>query len=230
MYRLVVIGLCVLLCSVPTASWPAGDMPPPDACPDADGFTASGEKLDALTAAIKAGGPVDVLAVGSATTVGADGDAGGGSFPYHMVEALHAALPTVEFRLTVKGGRGMSAQEMVPVIDAQVAAHRFPLVLWQTGTVEAVRGARPDSLHAALAIGVQHIRARGGDTVLIDPDYSRALRANTEIDPYIQVMRQVADLPGVVLFARYDLTRAWVEKGQLDVEKVPKADRTGRRG
>jgi hypothetical protein len=182
-------------------------------------------RLDALAAAIKAGGPVGVLAVGSATTVGQDEKAEGVSFPYHMIEALHAALPNVDFELTVKGGRGMTAQQMLPLLDAQVAAHAYPLVLWQTGTVEAVRGLRPDSLHAALEAGVLHIRARGGDTVLIDPNYSRALRANIEIDPYIQVLHQVAGLPGVVLFPRYDLTRSWVQQGELDVEGAPKAER-----
>jgi hypothetical protein len=142
-----------------------------------------------------------------------------------MIEALHAALPKVDFELTVKGARGMTAQDMLPVLDAAVAAHSYPLVLWQTGTVEAVRALRPDGMHAALAAGVAHVRARGGDTVLIDPNYSRALRANTEIDPYMQVLRQVADMPGVVLFPRYDVTRAWVDKAALDVEKAPKADR-----
>jgi hypothetical protein len=29
-----------------------------------------------------------------------------------------------------------------------------------------------------------------------------------------------------VLFRRYDLTRSWVDSGRLDVESVPKADRT----
>jgi acyl-CoA thioesterase-1 len=226
MYRGVVIGFGALLCLFPIAARAAGELAPSRPCPAASGLAAGDVKLEALATAIKAGGPVDVLAVGSATTVAQDRNAVGVSFPYHMIEALHAALPKVDFELTVKGARGMTAQDMLPVLDAQLAAHRYPLVLWQTGTVEAVRGLRPDSLHAALDTGVRHIRARGGDTVLIDPNYSRALRANTEIDPYVQVMRQVAGLPGVVLFPRYDVTRAWVEQGQLDIEKVPKADRT----
>jgi hypothetical protein len=224
MFRAVVLGLSVLASLAPAATWAAGDVSPPTQCPAAD-IAAGGAPLDALAAAIKAGGPVNVLAVGSATTVGQDGNADGVSFPYHMIEALHAALPKVDFELTVKGARGMTAQEMLPLLDAQVAAHAYPLVLWQTGTVEAVRGLRPDSLHAALEAGVLHIRARGGDTVLIDSNYSRALRANTEIDPYMQVLRQVAGLPGVVLFPRYDLTRSWVQKGELDVESAPKAGR-----
>jgi hypothetical protein len=225
MYRGVVLGLSALLYVVPAASQAAGEPSPDTQCPAVADFTGSDRKLDALAKAIKAGGKVDVLAIGSANTVGADGKPDGGSFPYHAIEALRVALPNVDFALTVKGGRGMTAQDMLPVLDAELATHGVPLVLWQTGTVEAVRGLRPDSLHAALAMGAQHVRARGGDTILIDPNYSRALRANTEIDPYIQVMRQVALLPGVALFPRYDLTRHWVDNGQLDVEKAPKPDR-----
>jgi len=225
MNRTFVIALGALLSVLPAASRAAGDPAPAAACPAVSGVFGAPRPLDALAAAIRAGGQVDVLAVGSAATVGQDGNAAGVSFPYHMIEALHAALPKVDFELTVKGARGMTAQDMLPLLDAAVAAHAYPLVLWQTGTVEAVRGLRPDGLHAALAEGVAHVRARGGDTVLIDPNYSRALRANTEIDPYMQVLRQVADMPGVVLFPRYDVTHAWVDKAVLDVEKAPKADR-----
>jgi hypothetical protein len=226
MYRVVVIALGAALSVLPTMSWAAGAVLASGHCPPDGGFIASDEKLDALAAAIKAGGPVDVLAVGSATTVGQDGKAEGVSFPYRMIEALHAALPGADFQLTVKGARGMTAQDMIKLMDAAISAHTYPLVLWQTGTVEAVRGLRPDTLHAVLDAGVQHVRARDGDVVLIDPNYSRALRANTEIDPYLQAMRMVAGRPGVVLFRRYDLTRSWVDNGQLDIERVPKADRT----
>ena len=142
-----------------------------------------------------------------------------------MVQALHAALPDTEFDLTVKGSRGMSAKDMLSVLDAELAKRSIPLVLWQTGTVEAVRGLGPDSLHATLDAGVRHVRARGGDTVLIDPPFSRALRANTDVEPYERVMHQVAGLPGVLLFPRYDLTRYWVEKGIMDVEKAPLSNR-----
>jgi acyl-CoA thioesterase I len=233
MRRALVLCLGSLLWLHPAASQEAGAGTAPSAvdglpatqCPSASGFTASDEKLEALAAAIRSGGPINVLALGSATTVSEDGRTSTVTFPYHMIDTLHAALPQVDFELTVKGGRGQTAQDMLSALDAELAEHRFPLVLWQTGTVEAVRGLRPDSMHAALDAGVQHVRARGGDTVLIDAIYSRALRANTEFDPYEQVMRQVADLPGVVLFQRYDLTRSWVEKGLLDVEKAAKPDR-----
>ena len=200
------------------------DPVPSPTCPAAIPMQSTAEPLDAVSAAVRAG-RVSVLAIGSATTVGQDGKANGVSFPYHMVETLRAALPHVEFDLAVRGSRGLTAREMLPMLDAALAAQHFALVLWQTGTVEAVHSVRIDSLHATLDAGVAHIRARGGDTVLIDPPFSRALRANTDVQPYEQVMRQVAELPGVLLFQRYALTRSWVESGTLDVEKAKPADR-----
>ena len=142
-----------------------------------------------------------------------------------MVHALHAALPSVEFRLTVRGGRGMTAEEMLPLLEAALKQQHYPLVLWQTGTVEAVRGLRPDGMLEVLHTGAERVREAGGDLVLIDPQFSRFLRANTDLDPYRGVMQQVATMPGVALFHRFDLMRAWANDGRIDLEHAPKADR-----
>ena len=32
-------------------------------------------------------------------------------------------------------------------------------------------------------------------------------------------------MPGVVLFRRYDLMHAWVNEGQIDLERTPRSDR-----
>src|SRR5487761_2022495 len=84
----------------------------PQACAAADEYTTPDEPLPAVAAAIAAGGPLSVLAVGSASTVGdfagtAHRTAPGASFPYRMAEALQAALPTIAVQLTVRGGRGL---------------------------------------------------------------------------------------------------------------------------
>ena len=142
-----------------------------------------------------------------------------------MVHALHAALPSVDFRLTVRGGRGMTAEDMLPLLEAALKQQHFPLVLWQTGTVEAVRGLQPSGMLDVLHTGAEQVRAAGGDLVLIDPQFSRFLRANTDLDPYENVMQQVATMPGVVLFRRFDLMRGWANDGRIDLERTPKADR-----
>jgi hypothetical protein len=212
----------------PQLSW-AGELGP--ACGAPEEFLTTDESLSQLAAKIAAGGPVDILAVGSATTVGSVTASGqqsasqGGSFPWHLVHALHAALPSIDFRLTVRGGRGMTAEEMLPLIETALKQQRYPLVLWQTGTVEAVRGLQPDGMLDVLHTGAEYVRDAGGDLVLIDPQFSRFLRANTDLDPYENVMQQVATMPGVTLFHRFELMRSWANDGIIDLERTPKADR-----
>jgi hypothetical protein len=142
-----------------------------------------------------------------------------------MMHALQAAMPKVQFRLAVRGGRGLTAEEMLPLLETALKQQHYQLVLWQTGTVEAVRGLRPDGLLELLHTGADLVRGQGGDLVLIDPQFSRFLRANTDVDAYLGVMQQVATMPGVSLFRRFDLMRAWASDGGIDLEHAPKEER-----
>ena len=179
----------------------------PAACAASEEFTTPEEQLERVASAIAAGGPVNVLAVGSATTVGDQPGADRNSaFPYRMVQALQAALPKVSFALTLRGGRGMTAEDMLPLIEAALTEQHYQLVVWQTGTVEAVRGQRPDGM--------------------VDPQFSRFLRANADLDPYETALQQVSAMPGVVLFRRFDVMQSWADDGGLDLERTRRADRT----
>jgi hypothetical protein len=218
------------LLALPVPSWSSSD--PVSACVAPDEFVTVDEPLAQFGAAIAAGGPIDILAVGSAATVGAVGTksqqptaAEGGTFPEQMVRALNAALPMISFTVTVRGGRGMTAEAMLPLMAEALKQQHHPLVLWQTGTVEAVRGLRPDNLLDVLQQGADMVRDAGADLVLIDPQFSRFLRANTDIDAYENVMNQAATLPGVVLFRRYDLMSSWADNDGIDLERSAKADR-----
>ncbi len=132
--------LLSLVLALPTPSRAGSELAA--ACAAPEEFVTTDEPLAHLATAIAAGGPVDVLAVGSATTVGSVTATGlptsaaqSGPFPFQMVHALHAALPKVEFRITVRGGRGMTAEDMLPLLDAALKQQHYALVLWQTGTV-----------------------------------------------------------------------------------------------
>jgi len=219
------LWLLALVASPPSSR--AEHEPSPVACAASEAFTTPETKLERVAEAIAAGGPVNVLAVGSAATVGDQPGADPhSSFPFRMVETLHAALPKVAFALTLRGGRGMTAEDMLPSLEAALAGQHFQLVVWQTGTVEAVRGQRPDDMVTALREGIERARDAGADVVLIDPQFSRFLRANADLDPYEDALQQVSIMPGVVLFRRYDVMQSWVEDGAIDLERAGKADRT----
>ena len=147
------------------------------------------------------------------------------SFPMLMAAALRQAVPGAEVKVTVRGGRGLLAIDMLTILKAEVATHAYNLVLWQTGTVEAVRNLPPGEFSQTLLDGAEAVREGGADLVLIDPQFSRFLQTNANLEPYAQALVQAAAMPGVVLFHRFDLMRNWVNEGQLDLERTPKADR-----
>jgi len=220
---------CALL-ALPVPAWAGSELG--TACGAPADFVTADTSLSQFARAVAAGEPINILAVGSATTVGSVTAAGlltttapGGSFPWRMIAVLHKALPKVQFRITVRGGRGMTAEEMLPLLDAALKEDRYALVLWQTGTVEAVRGLSPDGMLQVMHTGAERVREAGGDLVLIDPQFSRFLRANTDLDPYEGVLQQVATMPGVALFHRFDLMRTWASSGRIDLERTQKADR-----
>ena len=86
---------------------------------------------------------------------------------------------------------------MLPILREELAHPHFDLVLWQTGTVEAVHGIRPDELRAVLEDGAEAADSTNTDLVLIDPQFSRFLRANADLSPYETVLQQVAGMDGV---------------------------------
>ncbi|HYZ20951.1 MAG TPA: hypothetical protein VE690_02230 [Rhodopila sp.] len=179
-------------------------------------------------------GQISILAVGSGSTVGDTGGANGpemayrapgASFPFRMADALRMMRPGLDVRLTVKGGRSMTADDMLPILRNELKHGHFNVVLWQTGTVEAVHGVRPDSLRDDLLDGAAMADAAEADLVLVDAQFSRFLRANADLSPYEAVLRQVSGMNGVALFPRFDLTQGWVNSGQIDLERVSREAR-----
>ncbi|MBN8907472.1 MAG: hypothetical protein J0H99_12775 [Rhodospirillales bacterium] len=198
--------------------------PPDQACEAPADFLQAADPLPHLRAAL-ARKDVRILALGSGSTVGEVNGAPGAAFPHQMLEVLRADRPEVSFDLTVLGGRGMTAEAMLELLRKTLAGAKFPLVIWQTGTVEALHAMRPDRLRETLNEGLQVVQSAGSDLVLVDAQFSRFLRANTDLDAYEAVLQGIDAMPGAMLFHRFDLTRAWANDGTLDLERVRKPDR-----
>jgi hypothetical protein len=170
-------------------------------------------------------GTLDVLAVGSGTMLGPRGRVEG-SFADQMAQDLRSALPGVAVRLVVQGERGMTAAAMVAVLNRELDRQHYDLILWQTGTVEAVRKLPPDAFARTLDAGAALARQRGADLVLVDPQFSRMLQSKADLAPYRGVMQDATRRNGIVLFNRFGLIRHWVDAGALDLEKAPRRDRS----
>ena len=226
---------------------------PREVCAGTDDALSGIGALPNVAKVLTSGGHLRVLAIGSATMFGPEAsfspgtlasqalanigslnpppaqvitqDASERAFPRQMAKALQGAVPGLDVQVLVRGGRGMSAVDMLSLLRKELDGGNYQLVLWQTGTVEAVRNSPPGEFAQVLSSGAEAIEAAGANLVLIDPQYSRFLQTNSNLDPYIQALQQTASMPGVALFHRFDLMRNWANDGQLDLERTPKADR-----
>jgi len=201
----------------------------PAPCPSA-GDAEYSDSLPLLKPALKPGGQLDVLVVGSALAASGEAaapgrDAAGSGYVGDMARLLERSLPGLHVNLTFDGRRFMSAEEMLSIISADLNRRHYRLVLWQTGTADAVRDEPMGDFFQALSDGTVAAASAGAAMVLVDPQYSRFLEANADLAPYLSSMQAIASTSGALLFDRYALMREWAEAGEIDLESAAPAER-----
>jgi len=216
MSRRVLAGAAVLT----ALAWPglAAAAPCP-AAPEPD----AADQLPLLRPALKPAGQLDVLVIGS--SLASAKDAANTGYVGEMAHALEASVHGLHVSLTFDGRHFMRAADMLGVLSADVARHHYGLVLWQTGTADAVGDEPAGDFFQALSDGAVAAASAGAALVLIDPQYSRFLEANADLGPYLSSMQAVASTSGALLFDRYALMRDWSEAGAIDLESAAPAAR-----
>jgi acyl-CoA thioesterase I len=184
----------------------------------------AGAPLPAMVRAIGAG-RLRILVIGGVSVLGPGTSGPEAAWPARLQALLAARRPGVDFDVVVRGRRGINTAEAGALLAEEMARAPAQLVLWATGTISAVRGLEVDEMVEALNTRLEELKAAGADAVLIDPQFSRFLRANANVEPYLEALRLVAATHQVPLFRRWDLMRYWVETEQVDVERAPKPER-----
>ncbi len=212
-----VLAVLALLLPVPGlgADRPACEVPPE---------LLHSEPLPATAAAI-AHGHLHILAIGSASVLGAGGTSPAAAWPERLRALIAARRPNLDVTMEVRGGRGLGAADQLNLLNLAMAGGRIDLVIWQAGATEAVRGLPVDGLSEVLAPALQQLRGRGVDAVVMDLQFSRFLRANADVEPYREALRIAAAAAGVPLFPRYELMNHWADADSVDVERATREGR-----
>ena len=122
-------------------------------------------------------------------------------------------FPTSTVTVHNRGVGGQLATQMLARFDQDLWPLTPHLVLWQTGTNEALRRVAPEALRAALREGVERMRGRGVEVMLIDPQYSPDVeRRLPDYERQVQAMRDFAREAEVPLIDRYGAMRLWSRK------------------
>jgi lysophospholipase L1-like esterase len=169
-------------------------------------------------------GRLKIAAIGSSSTMGVGASAPEAAWPARLEADLRRRLPGAEITVENYGKLRDVAGNMVKRMKADILASKPDLVIWETGTAEAVRNLGVEQFAAALEEGVDQIAAAGAETILMTPQYSRETARLIGYQPYLDAMNSVAQRRDVLLFPRFDVMRHLVESGQLLLEGLSPAE------
>jgi hypothetical protein len=173
--------------------------------------------LPKTTAAIASRQPVSIVAIGGASTLGRAAGSPDLAWPGRLAAALSSRFPAAPVTVDNRAVARQTAQEMASRLDREVIALKPTLVIWETGTTDAVQGTELDEFRQTIQAGIDRLRASGAEVVLMDMQFSRHTHAVINFDRYGSVLREVTDANEVPLFRRYDIMRHWAENGLFDL-------------
>lgn len=193
----------------------AGPAVAQDQCAVPDYFVAPYYQLSKSAVAVRKSKSLNILVISSAPSQTRSGDKLR-SYPSFLEAALKERLPNYSISVAVHTEARRSIEEIVPLLQGIVTARKPDLVIWQTGTVEALRGVGADQYERDLETGIEHIRKVGADAMLVNPQYSPRMALLTNSAAISDRIRRVAAYADVPLFDRYDLMKYWGENDVFD--------------
>ncbi len=99
------------------------------------------------------------------------------------------------------------------------------LVIWETGTTDAVRGVGVEDFAAALQTGIDELKAHGVDIILVDMQFSHSTTTVIDFEQYLNTLHQVGDVNNVNVFPRFEMMRYWSEQNVFNFDGVAKEER-----
>jgi hypothetical protein len=208
-----VLGLMLLAGLVTAAPARADDAPA--SCEVPAYLLTSESSLPKVAEAVKSGHSVDILVLGSRSSTINTSD--GSAYPGRLQAALRDKLPAVPVNVSVELQVKRTAQEVAGGLGRLLEVKKPTLVIWQTGTVDAMRSVDPDDFRAAVGEGVAALQNAGADVVLMNLQYSPRTETMISASPYLDNMRVVAQQYNVPLFDRFAIMHRWQDQGDFDL-------------
>jgi hypothetical protein len=208
-----VLGL-ILLAGLLTAA-PARAEDAPQSCEVPAYLLKSESALAKVAEAVKSGHSLDILVVGSRSSTINTSD--GSAYPGRLQAILRDKLPAVTVNVSVELQVKKTAEEVAAGLVKLLEVKKPTLVIWQTGTVDAMRSVDPDDFRGAVDEGVVAVQNAGADMVLVNLQYSPRTETMISASPYLDNMRVVAQQHDVPLFDRFAIMHYWNDQGDFDL-------------
>lgn len=204
----------ILALSIPLA--PGTHAQGPESCDVPSYFVATDTVLKHVEIAVKETKRLDIAVLGTGSSALAGTDNAGKAYPARLQAALERRLPGVTVNVVSQAKMRQTTADMAKTLEKLLIDAKPALVLWQTGTVDAIRGIDPNEFRSTLEDGVETLQAGNADVVLINMQYSPRTESMFHLNTYADNMRVVARDRDVPLFDRLGLMRYWSDNGTFD--------------
>jgi acyl-CoA thioesterase-1 len=188
-------------------------------------MTDTGVKLPHFAERLTARKPATIVAIGGASTIGKAAGSPDLSYPHRMGQDLAADFPKDKITVVNKGVPQQSAKDMFDRFAADVFAADPVLVVWEVGIMDAVRGTDVDDFTDTLQNGIDVLKNKAVDTILVDMQFSPNSATVINFEAYLKALHRVGDLADVYVFPRFEMMRYWSEQNVFNFDNVADADR-----
>ncbi len=161
-----------------------------------------------------------VLGAGSSQLPGPEGVKN--AYPARLQQALSEKLSEVEVKVTTDVKARRTAAEIAKALPADLERIKPSLLIWQTGTTDAMLGVDPDVFSQALDTGIGIAHTAGADVILVNAQYSPRTESMIALGTYAEDMRWVALQHEVPLFDRFSIMKLWSDLGTFDLYSATK--------
>lgn len=191
----------------------------PAGCEAPDAYVEPYFKATKAALTLRSSKALDILVVSSAPSQTRLGDKLK-TYPLFLEAALKEQLPDYAIRVAVYAETRKTLKEILAGLPRALESHKPGLVIFQTGTVEAIVGVDPDKYERKLEAFIEVVRKSGADIILINPQFSPRFSFAANAGALNDRIRRVASYSDTPLFNRYDIMRHWSENEVFDFNAI----------
>jgi lysophospholipase L1-like esterase len=176
-----------------------------------------GNELKHVAEAVAKNRRLTIAVVGTGSSILAGPDGPRSAYPARLEAALKQRLPSVDVKVVTLVRTRMTTEDLAQGMAKLLVDEKPDLVIWQTGTLDAIRRIDPENFRAALEQGVETLHRGGADVILMNMQYSPRTETMVPLGPYADDMRVVAQQHEIPLFDRLAIMRHWSDTGAFDL-------------
>jgi acyl-CoA thioesterase I len=181
-------------------------------------------KLPNTSRAVRSGKALVIVAIGSSSTEGVGASDAAHTYPALLAEELRHRWPQLAVTVINKGIGGEIAAQMLARFERDVLPYRPQLVIWQTGSNQALRSGDLKEYASTIREGISRLKAAPLDVVLMDPQFAPRILARPIHVFIVDSIGAVAKDMKVAVFRRFAVMRHWISSGQYKVEDILSSD------